>query len=91
MQALTLLANDVEHFQHGVLVAPGQPCRCPYADAFRQAPDDLDNLVFVQRHANEPALLIKGFAASWVEATEALHGSRSGFETAELLDFAATA
>jgi hypothetical protein len=32
-----------------------------------------------------------GFAASWIEATEALHGTGAGFETAEFLDFTATA
>jgi hypothetical protein len=51
----------------------------------------LNNFAFIQTQSDEPALLVKGFAASWIETAEALHRAGAGFETAEFLDFTATA
>ena len=89
VEAFALFANDVQHFQHGILVAPTKPSRCPNAATFRQAAHDLNDFGFVQTQADEPALLVKSLSA--VEATKALNITRAGFETAEFLDFSTTA
>lgn len=91
VKAFGLRANDAHDFKHGVFITACQSCRCPDADAFRQAADDLDDFGFVQAQADEPALLVESFSASWIEATEALHGTGAGFETAEFFDFTAAA
>jgi len=60
---------------------------CLDSATFRQTTDDLDDFGFVQTQADKPALLIKCFATSGIQATEALHGCRTGFEAAKLFGF----
>jgi hypothetical protein len=91
METFALLANRSHDFKHGVFIAAAQSGACPDSAAFGKTAHDLDDFDFVQAQADEPALLIKGFAASWIEATETLHRTGAGFETAEFLDFSTTA
>jgi hypothetical protein len=91
VEAFGLLSNRAHDFKHGVFITAAQSGGCPDATSFRQATHDLDDFGFIQTQADEPALLVEGFAASWIEATEALHRTGAGFETAKFFDFTATA
>ena len=83
------IRRDLNHtgdmLGHGVFVATAQSGGCPDAAAFGQATDDLDDFGFVQTQADEPPLLVEGFAARRIEATEALHKAGTGFESANFL------